>query len=86
MDEFMDYLEMIVDACCEIRDAGACDKCPLGHNCIEDTEVLVFADCVPKRALAEFFELAENAENSEQDFNNYEEWLKTEMERELWND
>lgn len=88
MNEFMEYLEKIYDACGQIKDAGGCDRCPIRHNCIDDTPVAEFASFCTKRSLKEFLDLADDVEQfaNEQDYDDYHEWLKAETEREKWLD
>ena len=42
--EFIDYLGEVYDACGYIHDMGGCDKCPIKHNCLDETTVTEFAN------------------------------------------
>ena len=70
MERAIAALEDIFDACGFIKDAGACDKCPMKNYCIEETTVDEFIDSVPKWMLEETFGLAEDVGDfiSEEDY------------------
>ncbi|MBQ1295095.1 MAG: hypothetical protein IIY21_13720 [Clostridiales bacterium] len=75
---FIDALEDIYEACASIQDAGGCDKCPIKHNCLDDTSVAEFANFCTRGSLEEFMGFAEDVENyaNEQDMADYHEWMK----------
>lgn len=60
--EFIDHLEKVFDACTEIQDAGGCSKCPISHNCIDETTVSEFANFCTKGKLDEFLGFAKDCE------------------------
>ena len=60
---FIERLDDIFDACGYIHDAGACDKCPLAHNCIDDTSVAEFQNFCTKDTLEEFLDFADDIED-----------------------
>lgn len=70
MERAIAALEDIFEACGSIKDAGACDKCPLKHFCIEDTTVDEFCDSATKGMLVETFGFADDVEEfiSEEDY------------------
>ena len=78
VSDFMDSLGTIYDACGFIQDAGGCDKCPIKHNCLNETSVTEFANFCTKGSLKEFLDFADDVENyaSEQEMADYHEWLK----------
>lgn len=78
----------LFDNCTYIQDAGGCDRCPLKTTCLDDTSVSEFIDSVTDNRIEEFLGFGEDVENyaNEQDMQNYHEWMKAEMERELWGD
>ena len=80
VNDFIDSLGTIYDACGYIQDAGGCDVCPIKHNCLNDTSVTEFANFCTKGSLIEFLGFADDVENyaNEQDLLNYHEWLKRE--------
>ncbi len=86
--KFIDLLEVIYEACGSIQDAGGCDKCPIKHNCLNDTSVAEFANFCTKGSLTEFMGFAEDVQNyeREQEWNNYHSWMDAEREREKWQD
>ena len=67
----------VIDACDIIKDAGACDKCPL--YCIEDDSWFEIADVKTKGEIEDFFGLAQDIDNyiSEEDYI----WDHADMER-----
>lgn len=85
-NDFTNSLGDMCDACTYIKDAGACGNCPLKYNCIEECNVLTFADDVSRSTINEFLGFADDIEEqlNQQDFEDYHEQLKAEMERELW--
>ena len=78
----------IYDSCGYIKDAGACDRCPLKAHCLDDTTVTEFADGAPKKSIEEMLGLAEDIEayGNEQDLEDYHEWMNRGREEESWLD
>lgn len=83
--QFIERLDDIYDSCGYIQEFGACDKCPLMTNCIEDTSVAEFQNFCTPSVLKEFLDFAQDIENhaDEQDFH---DWMESQKERELWED
>jgi hypothetical protein len=82
---FIDLLGVIYEACGTIQDAGGCDKCPIKHNCLNDTSVAEFANFCTKGSLEEFLGFADDAENyaNAQDMDDYHTWLNAQIDKEL---
>ena len=80
---FMADLGTLYDACEYIKDAGACDRCPIKNNCIDEVTVTALADDCPKDKLVDFLYLADDIESygNEQ---SYHDWMETQKEREIW--
>ena len=76
--KFINLLEVIYEACGSIQDAGGCDKCPIKHNCLDDTSVAEFANFCTRGSLSDFLDFAGDVENysNEQEMADYHEWLK----------
>lgn len=85
VSDFMDSLGTIYEACGYINDAGGCDRCPIKHNCLDDTSVAEFANFVTKGSLKEMLDLAEDIENfgNEQDMADYFEEYEAQLGKEL---
>ena len=85
VSDFIDSLGTIYDACGYIQDAGACDVCPIKHNCLNDTSVAEFANFCTKGSLKEFLDFADDAENyaNAQDMDDYHTWLNAQIDKEL---
>ncbi len=83
-NRFISCLSDVYDACGYIKEVGACDKCPLQNNCIEDTSVSEFANFVTRGTVKEMLDFADDVEKYA-DEQNYHEWLDAEREREIWN-
>lgn len=68
--EFIDYLGEVYDACGYIHEMGGCDKCPIKHNCLDETTVTEFANFCTKGAVKEMLDFADDVENyiSEEDY------------------
>lgn len=77
---------MALDACDIIKDAGACDRCPM--YCIEDSSWWEIADSKTKDQIAEFFGLAEDIDSyiSEADFIADLADMQRKAERDEWYD
>ena len=84
--ETFDGIEKISHACDDIKQAGACDKCPLqSFHCLESITFLEFADSVTKGDIEEMVAFSQNIDHyyDERDFEQYiqEEQLLSEMAR-----
>ena len=60
-DKYFDLTREILSACEDIKDAGACEHCPL--YCIEDDSWYEVVDFTTKKKLKDFFGLADDARN-----------------------
>lgn len=60
--EFIDYLGEVYDACEYIHDMGGCDKCPIKHNCLDETTVTEFANFCTKGTVKEMLDFADDVE------------------------
>lgn len=60
--EFIDYLGEVYDACGYIHDMGGCDKCPIKHNCLDETTVTEFANFCTKGTVKEMLDFADDVE------------------------
>lgn len=84
--EAIDRIGDLFDACGYIHDAGGCDRCPLKTTCLDEETFMQVADSLTYDRIYEFLGFAEDIENhdNEEDWENYQNWLKSETERELW--
>ena len=81
----MDGLESLFNKCTEIREASGCDRCPIRHNCLDDTSVSEFIDTTTKGSFIEFYGFADDVEAyaNEQDRKDYLEELNDSVRREV---
>ena len=70
----LDALSLLHTACENIEGMGACDKCPIRKNCLEDTSPLDIAEDVTVKQLDEFLGLSDDVEEylEEQEINSDE--------------
>lgn len=61
--EFIDYLGEVYDACGHIQNMGGCDKCPMKHNCLDETSVTEFANFCTKQTVKEMLDFADDVED-----------------------
>ena len=61
-NDFIDSLGTVFDACTYIKDAGACDKCPISHNCLEETPLTELENFCTRTAIKEFLDFADDVE------------------------
>ena len=55
-----DAIEVLLDACCEIKDQGKCgSKCPMKTLCLEETTFLEVADLLHSEKVEAFIKKAE---------------------------
>lgn len=82
---FMDALESLFNRCTDIKEASGCDRCPIRHNCIDDTTVSCFANFATKGSIIEFYDFAKDVEEyaNAQDRADYLEELNASVRREV---
>ena len=87
-NDFVLSLGDLYDTCGYLQDAGACDRCPLKNNCMDEVSLNEFANFVTRNNVKEFLEFGEDVENyaNEQDVADYHAELDAQKERELWED
>lgn len=66
----LDALSLLHTACENIEGMGACDKCPIRSNCLENTSPLDIAEEVTAQQFTEFLGLADDV----QDFMDETDW------------
>lgn len=85
-NDFYNSLGTVYDTCAFIEDAGACDGCPLKHNCLSETPIMDFANFCTRRSIQEFLDYSEDVEKyvDEQDF--IANMADIQRKEELWED
>lgn len=85
MAMIMGALELLTDACDNIKDSGMCDRCPFNLiNCFEeDAPILSVAYDTPVGSFEKMLELSDEAINTDTSFDSYHQNLNAETQREL---
>ena len=85
-NDFYNDLGTVCDCCAFIEDAGACDGCPLKHNCLSETPAMDFVNFLTRDSIREFLDYSEDVERyvDEQDF--IANMADIQRKEELWED
>lgn len=63
----IEALDLICEACGEIKDYDRCEDCPICSTCMEEESLTELADSVSQETWERFFDFANHVEFSEAD-------------------